>query len=215
MFGRDADFFFFPPMYSRIADAKIAIPELFFSLILYSGNPECSGATFTHVNGTCKHGWYERIGLKSLHVTSNVDGQKDEQMVNDQSAQWTWLITWSIYHSYGKKLDKNTKPPASKKKKKATLQSSGVSLTRKKSVFYAKKEQATQIWKCCAFTVRKKTVTSHIKMRLVFSFLQAAEKVCRALAMGINTLDFPRPLPSPSHPGEGMLVPTWRCSWHP
>ena len=32
----------------------------------------------------------------------------------------------------------------------------GVTLTRKKCVFYVKKEQATQIWKCRAFTVRKK-----------------------------------------------------------
>ena len=32
----------------------------------------------------------------------------------------------------------------------------GVTLTRKNCIFYAKKEQATQIWKCCAFTVRKK-----------------------------------------------------------
>ena len=46
----------------------------------------------------------------------------------------------------------------------------GVALTRKKCVFYTKKEQATQIWKCRAFTVRKKAVTSHIKMCLVFSF---------------------------------------------
>ena len=44
--------------------------------------------------------------------------------------------------------------------------------------------------------------------------MHPAEKVCRALAVGINTLDFPRPLPFASHPGEGMLVPTWRCSWH-
>ena len=47
--------------------------------------------------------------------------------------------------------------------------STGVALTRKNCVFYAKKEQATQIWKCRAFTVRKK-VTSYIKMRLVFLF---------------------------------------------
>ena len=32
----------------------------------------------------------------------------------------------------------------------------GVALTPKKCVFYAKKEQTTQIWKCNAFTVRKK-----------------------------------------------------------
>ena len=32
----------------------------------------------------------------------------------------------------------------------------GVTLTQKNCVFYAKKEQATQIWKCHAFTVRKK-----------------------------------------------------------
>ena len=37
----------------------------------------------------------------------------------------------------------------------------GRTYAKKKSVFYTKKEQATQIWK---------TVTSHIKMRLVFSF---------------------------------------------
>ena len=46
----------------------------------------------------------------------------------------------------------------------------GVALTRKNCVFYVRKEQATQIWKCREFTVRKKTVTSHIEMRLVFSF---------------------------------------------
>ena len=35
-------------------------------------------------------------------------------------------------------------------------------------------------------------------MRLVFSFfLHPAEKVCRALAVGLNILDFPRPLPPP------------------
>ena len=33
---------------------------------------------------------------------------------------------------------------------------SGVALTQKNCVFYAKKEQATQIWKCRGFTVRKK-----------------------------------------------------------
>ena len=38
------------------------------------------------------------------------------------------------------------------------------------------------------------------------------EKVCRALAVGLNILDFHRPLPSPSHPGEGMLVTTY-CWW--
>ena len=32
----------------------------------------------------------------------------------------------------------------------------GVALTRKNCIFYAKKEQATQIGKCGAFTVRKK-----------------------------------------------------------
>ena len=32
----------------------------------------------------------------------------------------------------------------------------GVALTRKNCVFYIKKEQAMQIWKCRAFTVRKK-----------------------------------------------------------
>ena len=30
-----------------------------------------------------------------------------------------------------------------------------------------------------------------------FFFLHPAEKVCRALALGLNILDFPRPLPSP------------------
>ena len=74
---------------------------------------------------------------------------------------------------------------------------SGVALTRKNCVFYAKKEQATQIWKCGAFTVRKKQWPHTSKCVSPFRFLHPPEKVCRALAVGLSILDFPRPLPPP------------------
>ena len=83
----------------------------------------------------------------------------------------------------------------------------------KKLRFLRKKRAGYANLKMPCIYCTQKTVTSHIKMR--FRFLHPAEKVCRALALGLNILDIspaPSPLPSPSHPGEGMLVPTLRCS---
>ena len=46
---------------------------------------------------------------------------------------------------------------------------SGVALTRKNCVFYAKKEQATQIWNAVRLLYAKNSDLTH-QMRLVFSF---------------------------------------------
>ena len=73
----------------------------------------------------------------------------------------------------------------------------GRTYAKKLCFFYAKKEQATQIWKCRAFTVPKKQWPHTSKCVESFRFLHLAEKVCRALAVGLNILDFPRPLPPP------------------
>ena len=47
----------------------------------------------------------------------------------------------------------------------------------------------------CVYCTQK-AATSHIKMRLVFSFFASSREGCRALAVGLNIIDFPRPLPS-------------------
>ena len=93
---------------------------------------------------------------------------------------------------------------------------SGVALMQKNCVFYAKKEQAAQIWKYRAFTVREKQWPHTSKCVQSFRFLHPPEKVCRALAMGLNILDFHRPLPPPfpfpsrwRDAGAYVLLMTW------
>ena len=73
----------------------------------------------------------------------------------------------------------------------------GSHLREKTAFFYAKKEQAMQIWKCRVFTVREKQWPHTSKCVYSFCFLHQADKVCKALAVGLNILDFPRPLPPP------------------
>ena len=63
----------------------------------------------------------------------------------------------------------------------------------KKLFFTQKKSRLRKSENAKRLLYTKKTVTSHIKMR----FLHPAEKVCRELAVGLNILDFPRPLPHP------------------
>ena len=54
----------------------------------------------------------------------------------------------------------------------------------------------------CVYCTQKNSDLTHQNAFSLFVLFHPAEKVCRALAVGLNILDFPRPLPSPSHPGE-------------
>ena len=100
--------------------------------------------------------------------------------------------------------------------KSVTEASSGVALTQKKLRFLCKKGAGYANLKMLCIFSTQKTVTSHIKMHLVFSFFAPSKEGLQSTCRGYKHLRFPAPspLPSPSHPGEGMLVPTWGCSWH-
>ena len=78
-----------------------------------------------------------------------------------------------------------------------TLVYTGVALMRKNCVFFTQKRAGYANLKMLYVYCTQKTVTSHLKTHLVFVFLHPAEKVCRALAVGLNILDFPRPLLPP------------------
>ena len=82
----------------------------------------------------------------------------------------------------------------------------------KKLFFTQKKSRLRKSENAVRLLYAKNSDLTHQNAFSLFVFLHPAEKVCRALAVGLNILDFPRPLPSPSHPGEGMLVPALRYS---
>ena len=84
----------------------------------------------------------------------------------------------------------------------------GSHLREKTAFFTQKKSRLRKSENAVRLLYAKNSDLTH-QNALSFRFLHPAEKVCRALAMGLNILDFPCPLSSPSHPGEGMLVPTY------
>ena len=89
---------------------------------------------------------------------------------------------------------------------------SGVALTPKNCVFLRKKSRLRKSENAVRLLYAKNSDLTHQNAFSLFVFLHPPEKVCRALAVGLNILDFHRPLSSPSHPGEGMLVTTY-CWW--
>ena len=90
----------------------------------------------------------------------------------------------------------------------------GRTYTKKLRFFTQKKSRLRKSENAVRLLYAKNSDLTHQNAFSLFVFLHPAEKVCRALAVGLNILDFPRPLPlpSPSHPGEGMLVPA--LQWH-
>ena len=86
---------------------------------------------------------------------------KTKHKNNKQRKQNNLIVKINVWHFEGRddsRWNSSTDVHRLKPHRQSVNQrfiSSGEALTRKNCVFYTKKEQATQIWKCCAFTVRK------------------------------------------------------------
>ena len=84
----------------------------------------------------------------------------------------------------------------------------GVALTRKKCVFYAKKSTLRKSENAVRLLYAKNSDLTHQNGFSLFGFLHPADKVCRALAVGLKHLRFPPP-PPPSLPHRIPVKGCW------
>ena len=80
---------------------------------------------------------------------------------------------------------------------KQEIRSQGSHLREKNAFFTQKKSRLRKSENAMRLLYAKNSDLTHQNAFSLFVFLHLAEKVCRALAVGLNILDFPRPRPRP------------------